>query len=330
MRPKDALYLVRKPSFPLLFKHIDQIRIDNLKSIDLNQAATLRIAKHPYPIITSYELGIDLFNLIRKGCVDGQPLKLKTRDPERRHYRQVISFFLSFGVLKELRGAASESIFSILGKDEDTPPEEIVCCIDPFAYLSHLSAMEFYGFTDRIPQTVYASSPSPREWRRYAQDRMTRDLGDSYNSYLRSDFPKLIRMQLQKLRNRQINVFHREHLGAFRSIKATGVRVSTIGRTFFDMLREPDLCGGIRHVLSVYEEHAREHVRLIVDDIDSHGNAIDKVRAGYVLQEVLGIDDPTIENWTQFAQRGGSRKLYAKNEYSSTYSQKWCLSVNVD
>lgn len=301
-----------------------------MSSIDLNQAATLTIAKHQQPIITAYELGFALFKMIVEGSVNDQPLKLHTRNPERRHYRHAVNFLTSYGVLQEVRGVASQSTFSILGKDDNTPAERIVCRIDPFSYLSHLTAMEFYGLTDRIPQTVYASSPNLREWKQFANKKMQKDLGEMEDEYLRADFPRLVRTKMRKIRRREISIFNRQHLGSFRTIRSSGVRVSTLGRTFLDMLREPDLCGGIRHVLSVYEGSATENIQLIVDDIDTHGTAIDKVRAGYVLSQRIGITHPTIDSWKQFAQRGGSRKLYAKNEYSPEYSEDWCLSLNVD
>lgn len=301
-----------------------------MKSINLTQAATLKIAEYQYPVITAYELGRAVYELILLGSIQKRPLKLRTQNPERRHYRQVVNALTNTGLLQDLPGVPSDSVFTLFGKDQNTPADQIACRVDPFAYLSHLSAMEFHGLTDRISKTVFISSPTLVDWKDYAKERMRKDLKHHYDEYSQSDFPKLIRTKLHKIRRRPINVFHRKHLGAFRQIKSTGIRVSTIGRTFLDMLREPDLCGGIRHVIGIYREHAAQFARLIIDDVDAHGNAIDKVRMGYVLSEVAGIHDSTIDSWKQFAQRGGSRKLYAKNEYSSTYSEEWCLSLNAD
>ncbi len=301
-----------------------------MKSIDLAQAATLKIADHPYPVITAYELGRAVFELITEGSIQRRPLRLQTRQPERRHYRHVVNSLIERGLLQDLTGVSSGSVFALFGKDQNTPADQIVCRVDPFAYLSHLSAMEFHGLTDRISNTVFVSSPPPADWKSFASERMRRDLDEHMGDYLQSEFPKLLRTQLRKIRRRPISVFHRKHPGAFRQIKSTGVRVSTVGRTFLDMLREPDLCGGIRHVVNVYREQAEQYTQLIIDDVEAHGNAIDKVRVGYVLSDVVGVEHATIEGWKRFAQRGGSRKLYAKNEYSSTYSEEWCLSLNAD
>ena len=95
------------------------------------------------------------------------------------------------------------------------------------------------------------------------------------------------------------------------------------------MLREPTLCGGMQHVIDVYNQYAKQYFRLIVDELDSHGNGIEKVRAGYILEEHCKIHDPRIDTWHKFAQRGGSRKLDPTGEYSETFSERWSLSLNL-
>lgn len=301
-----------------------------MKTLKFDQAVSLKLANYQRPVITAYELGKLVYWLIKNGNVDNTPLQLKVEVAQRRHYLQALRFLKSYGLLKEIRGVAADTLFALPGNDQKTPAEQIVCYADPFAYISHMSAMEFYGFTDRIPQNVFSSSPKGAEWRQEANKRMERDLGEDLPAFVESGLPVLARPRFSKIRNRQINVLERKHLGAFRTIRSTGMRVSTIGRTFLDMLRDPDLCGGIRHVLSVYQEHAKDHQKLILDDVDQHGTAIDKVRTGYVLEELLNIQDPIIEGWKPLAQRGGSRKLYAAGEYSPTFSATWCLSINTD
>ena len=96
------------------------------------------------------------------------------------------------------------------------------------------------------------------------------------------------------------------------------------------MLREPNLCGGIYHVISAFKSHAANYQRLIVAEIEQHGEPIDKVRCGYFFEEVTGIKNPAVEKWASLAQRGGSRKLDPTAEYSPVYSEKWCLSINAE
>jgi hypothetical protein len=95
------------------------------------------------------------------------------------------------------------------------------------------------------------------------------------------------------------------------------------------MLREPALCGGMQHVVDVFRSHAGLYLDLIVAEIESHGTAIDKVRGGYLLTEVCGLNSPVIEHWSVHAQRGGSRRLDPGADYEPVYSARWQLSVNV-
>jgi hypothetical protein len=85
----------------------------------------------------------------------------------------------------------------------------------------------------------------------------------------------------------------------------------------------------MRHVIEVFEEHASNFLPAIIGEIDQHGGPIDKVRAGYILDERLRLGDPAIEKWVAFAKRGGSRKLDPTEEYFPAWSEKWCLSLNI-
>lgn len=158
---------------------------------------------------------------------------------------------------------------------------------------------------------------------------MKSDLGDRVEQYMTTAFPRLRRLEMHKIDRTSVHVLERTHRGAFKTVSESHIRVATIGRTFLDMIREPQLCGGIQHVVDVYRENAKSYLRLIVDEIDLHGNSIDKVRAGYLLTEVCQLENERMKAWERFAQRGGSRKLDAEAEYSSSFSDRWKLSINV-
>lgn len=271
------------------------------------------------PIVTRYRLGVTFHRLsVRKDPVAA---------PEKKAFDRTIEALLNAGILHENKDFPGGAVFNILGKTR-SQPIEIACAVDPFAFASHLSAMEYHGLTDRIPRTLYLSSPPPRQWRRFALERMKKDLGADLAVYLRSGLPRLTRVRFTRIGRTPVHIHAAAHRGAFKA--ADAVRVSTIGRTFLDMLRRPRLCGGIRHVIDVYRNHAQRYLRLIVDEIDRHGAPIDKVRAGYILEEVCRLQDPVIDGWTRYAQRGGSRKLVYDADYSPVYSERWCLSINLE
>jgi predicted transcriptional regulator of viral defense system len=110
-----------------------------------------------------------------------------------------------------------------------------------------------------------------------------------------------------------------------------GIKVAPVGQTFLDMLKEPNFCGGIHHVLEVFEEHAERYLPLIIRTTEKQGSTIDKMRVGYLLEEHFRFakKTPTVENWKKLAQRGGSRILVAGEPYANTFSETWCLSINL-
>jgi len=290
------------------------------------KAITLSLGELDSPVVTEYQLGLIVFSLYKTKIYAGESLPLQKDLAERQDFNKYLRALWEEGVLDSHRHLPG-SVYSLLGRT-DWEVNEAVCTIDPFCYISHLSAMAYHGLTDRFPSKLYISSPSPKAWKDYAIQRMELDLGDDYQAYTRNNLPRLIRTQLKKMGKTDINRYSSKHLGAYKKVQGKVLRVSTIGRTFLDMLRNPELCGGIKHVLEIYEQSAPKYLRLITDEITQHGQPIDKVRAGYILEERLEISNDVVESWAGQAQRGGSRKLDATAEYIPRWSDKWCLSIN--
>ena len=300
--------------------------------METRTALALEVGRLNQPVMTSYTLACLIFQLYQTKSYRGEKLdRLKKLYPDRPVYNRLLSELLTAGVLQESTVIRNPEVFTVLGKGESSP-EEVLCCVDPFAYISHMSAMEWHGLPDRIPKMLFISTPAPQEWKRFAREKMEKDLGniDSYSLYQIGGLPLLRRLRFSRVGRKTVYRHASLHLGAFTTVKQRTLRVATIGRTFLDMIKHPDQCGGIYHVLEVYKKYAESYLRLIVDEVDRHGNKIDKVRAGYILEERLGFSHETINAWTQYAQRGGSRKLYAHSDYSPSFSEKWCLSLNIE
>jgi predicted transcriptional regulator of viral defense system len=162
-----------------------------------------------------------------------------------------------------------------------------------------------------------------------AKIKMAKDFKNSPIS-----MPSLTLKQIQKFGKKNISRISSKHLGAYVNIHDKMLRVSSIGRTFLDMIRKPDLCGGIHNCLDVFQQHSPQYLKLIIDEITQHGNSIEKVRGGYILEEYCKIKhkilDNALEEWVTHAQRGGSRKLDPNNDYWPVFSEKWCLSINTE
>ena len=295
--------------------------------MEISTALTLELGSLHQPVVTLYQLGVKVFQLYQAKTYQGQALTRLEKDvPAPHDLKRLTDRLLNSGVLQSYRPG---SVFTLLGKQPTAP--EVACILDPFAYLSHLSAMDYHGLTQRMPALLSLSSPPPAEWSQFALARMKRDLSEPLlETYRAAGLPTLTRPRLDKIERQIVKVYSSMHLGAFITVRDRALRVATVGRTFLDMIREPDLCGGIYHVVEVFEAHAATYLRLITDEIAQHGTKIDQSRAGYLLDERCGLKSPTLDRWQAEAQRGGSRKFYAKSDYSSRFSERWSLSINIE
>ena len=299
----------------------------------IEAAVALEIGALNQSIITSYQLGRIIFALYQAKNCQGKPIAYLREEstPTRARYRKILQSLESSGVLSNSSTAKHPEIFSVLSQNTATA-DEISCLIDPFCYVSHLSAMEYHGLTDRFSKVLFLSGADPAQWKQLATERMEKDLGVAYKKYTETALPTLKKFSLKKIAKKTISLYATKHYdaGAYIRVQGQALKVSSIGRTFLDMIRQPSLCGGIYHVLEAYSDNADRYLRLILDEVQQHGTIIDKIRVGYILDERIGLEHPTIATWVKNAQRGGSRKLVAENPYAPTYSEKWGLSINIE
>lgn len=271
------------------------------------------------PVITDYQLAVVLFDLYEKG--NGTVLT-------KRRLATATGILQGNGIITQHRDFSENKVFSIIGK-KTFDPGDVACSVDPFCYVSHLNAMSYHGLTDRIPSVLILSSPSPKEWKLFANRKMEKDLGESIDIYRENRLPPLQSLKMNKIGKHPIEKYSSVHLGAFKNIKGRSLRVSSLGRTFLDMVREPKQCGGMTHVVEVYRNYAKQYKRLIIDEVDRNGAPIEKVRVGYLLEEICHLNDDKLTEWLKYVARGGSRKLDPNEEYYSKYSEKWSISINI-
>jgi len=279
------------------------------------------------PVVSNYWVAVKLLELTHSGSYGGRPLQLPKRPVDSRMLAEARNALLSRGVLTQDK-ALPKTLFRIPDA-KNVDQAEIMCAIDPFGYLAYLSAMAYHGLTNRLPKVLYFVTPESGLWRSLAEEKMRKDLGDLFASYQLAELPQLRHSNIEKLDGMLIEQIRTKTIGGWRSVRDGALRVTGIGRTFLDMLQRADLCGGIRHVLEVFEESASPHLSAIVAELNTHGAKVDRVRAGYILEEYCGISDSRIDAWVIDVSRGGSRKLDPQAEYSSNFSEKWALSINV-
>lgn len=272
-------------------------------------------------------ISVCIFHLYVNKEYKGEKIRQITKDtPTSSDINTRINRLVREGILTDL-GA---SVYSFIGR-QYPDAATIACAIDPFCYMSHLSAMEFHGLTERIPIKLYLTSPTGSQWKKDADIKMTKDLGDHYATYRVEGLPLLTKKMSKKIRKTEVSLTSTKNTnsGSFKGINDRSMRVSTIGRTFHDMLKKPNLCGGLKHVIETYQEHAETYLRLILTEIDHKGNVIDKMRAGYILDEIMNLKHPTLDSWVSKRCRGSSMKLDSTADFHHVYSEKWWISINL-
>ncbi len=273
------------------------------------------------PVLSYFEFSLIVQAMYRDSS--GKKLYLREKTPERKNIERFKLILDANRYVNKDRDYGSQ-IIRVLSVS-DLPAEDIICLVDPTCYVSHLSAMQYWGLTNRTPRALTLTRPD----RRTAIAVLHAGMKEAMANY---DYNNLYQLKLVKhppiVRHRNIRMYESKMAGEFIINRGTNTRLSTIGQTFLDMLQKPDLCGGMSHVLEVWEEHAPIFLDEIVSTIDQITTSLVKSRAGYILEERLNLNHSSIENWKALGQHGGSRKLDPSRDFSPDYSETWMISLN--
>lgn len=279
------------------------------------------------PVVTDYLLARLLWQLGKGSQIAGREVTLPASGVSRALYRRARSAVVDTGVLVE-DPALPPSALRVPGP-KAVDAELVMGCLDPFGCVAFESAMVHHGLTNRLPRVLYWKSLDSVSWREAAKARMREELGDQWEEFMNIGLPVLRPVAIERWGGLRIEVIRsRRAQSGWRWLGDTGLRVTSLGRTFLDMFQRPELCGGMRHVIEIFESKATTYLELIVAEFDRNGTKLDRARAGYLLEERCGKSHPLLDAWASQAQRGGSRLLDPAAEYVPSYSQRWCLSVN--
>ncbi len=292
------------------------------RSTKANQELTRILEETDWPTITDYEL----FRLVQGLYKSGKKLNLRCDHASLNDFRRLRRQLRNLGVIKPDPNYTS-CAYRIL-TNSDRPAEEVCCLVDPFCYISHLSAMQQYGLTSRRPEALLLTAPAPKAGEKLIAEKMKEDHHEDILTHYHEIIPLRLVHHPKIVRGRPIDEYRTNYIGASIQIRGRLARISTIGQTFVDMLDQPNRCGGMRHVVDVWREHARTHLDEIISLIDNARTAITKVRAGYILSEVLNLDDARVSAWKRYAMRGGSRVLDPSKPYVPNFSEEWQISIN--
>ncbi len=278
-----------------------------------------RLAELNRPVITPFRLWLLVQELHK--IPNKRTLYLRASAPDRDYYNRIRTELKYFRTI-ESDPDFGDRAFRVL-KVPDLPADEIVCLADPLCYVSHLSAMQRWGLTNRTPVGLHVTRPDRSSAQEILAATMRRESGND-----QPPVPLRYIRYPESVRHRPVELYETKDHGAWLQVRNSHVRLSTIGQTFLESLQKPDLCGGMSHVLEAWDTNAPSYLEEIVATIDSSNSPIVKCRAGYILEERLGVSDARLDNWKCFAQRGSSRKLDPTKPFSSEHSETWMLSLN--
>ena len=288
----------------------------------LAEVAAKHLEQSDRVVISEY----DLFRIIWTIYDQRSAKNLRGARPSRQTFARARVMLREEGIIRQ--DDSYPSFWRVMSTP-DAPADTVVCQADPYCYISHMSAMQRYGLTNRRPEALFITSPPDVTARAWNKRRISEDFGSvsvDDDTYIEALF---VTHHPNSVRRRPIDQLKTKFYGDWRKVRGEDQRVASIGQVFLDMLEAPQRCGGMRHVLEVWAEHAHKYLDQIIKSVDASERPVCKVRAGYILDEHLGISNARVFSWLKQAQRGGSRVLEPGREYIEPFSEKWMLSINV-
>jgi len=175
--------------------------------------------------------------------------------------------------------------------------------IDPYA-ISYWSALNFYGFTEQIPRTVYVSTTKKKK------KREKEIFGINYKFIVLKE-NKFFGIEKAWIESKQINITDKE-------------------KTIIDCLDHPEYCGGIIEAAKgLWEGREELDLEKISNYAERMGNATIFKRLGF-LSELLDFPERKfyIEKWKKRISEGYpllDPTMIKKGKYNS----KWKLQINM-
>ena len=294
------------------------------------------LEEYPYSVISKERISEQIYIFYSEKEFRGEKIGLiRKSEASNSDYSNYISKLERAGILVSFGSDGRRylhhtdhlsNIYSISGKPE-YGPNEAACTVYPHGYISKISAMSWYGITDKIPSVVRFTACSASEWKKRSIAELSQHsvIPPSKYSQFIPKYPK---------NNSSFNggfaVSSERQYQEPVKVKGSPIKVSSIGRTFIDMLRSPDECGGIEHVLDVYEEYGKKYSTLIIKELEKVGRKIDIARVGFALHKISGVSDKKLDAWQKEAQleRGSSKVLVPGVPFSPIFDEDWSLSLN--
>jgi len=177
---------------------------------------------------------------------------------------------------------------------------QIASHITPTSYVSHHTAMEYYGIADQVYYDVYVSSET--SFRDFTFDGYTYRYIGSKNSE-----------------------------GIETPPYSGGIAVTNLERTLVDSIKDMDKISGIEEVVRNIESAHRMQEKRILKYLEVYQNQFLYQKTGYLLwphKEQMGLSDVFFEKCKK--QIGKSKRYLTRDQDGGRYDDMWRLVVPED
>ena len=174
---------------------------------------------------------------------------------------------------------------------------QIASHITPTSYVSHHTAMEYYGIADQVFYDVYVSSETA--FREFTFD------GYTYR-YVASKSLE----------------------GVEKPAFSGGIAITNIERTIVDCVKDMDKIAGIEEVVQNIESMGRMQEKRMLKYLDLFQNQFLFQKLGYLLserKEQMGLSDAFFDNCKE--KIGKSKRYLTRDQEGGRYDDEWKLVV---
>ena len=221
------------------------------------------------PVITPSQLFWQVYETYQLG--KNERLYLRNEHPLKPQYDRLRRNLIAAHIIRPDKDYGDRAYY--INAIPNLPADEITCILDPLCHVSHLSAMQRWGLTDRAPAFLQLTKPNRGLARIKLQEKTTQQLHNT--QYDSPPIPLTDISHPKKVRSQPINIFATASPGALIKIRGTETRISSIEQTFLDTIAKPKMCGGMSHVIQVWKNNFEKYSTTIIMEPVSQKLALD-------------------------------------------------------
>lgn len=244
--------------------------------------------------------------------------------PDNSKANQLIQKLQKAGDLEKIDGVAGVYRVTIpYASVLPSPSEALIQEANPTAVFSHFTAAQYHNLTYELPNAYHLTQ--------YGKSATRLPIGTTPEDWI--DVPEPYQRTPASI-NGVSAYWHKTkeewdfgHM--LGHIQGCPIYLTDVERTVIDALRFPEWCGGPTEVLRIWKRAKSSiDVKAVIQYVDNFDQTLLRQRVGYVLER-LGKSNSTLNKWAQKSVRGSSARLFANLEFSSEYSERWNLSINI-